>query len=81
MDMLLMIPGVGRVVALGAEVEDLTEGDRVCVPWMHSACGRCELCYAGCENICEQWPPTATGFTVDGCFAEYVKAKADFVGT
>ena len=31
--------GVGSVVALGAGVTAVKEGDRVGVPWLHTACG------------------------------------------
>ena len=71
--------GVGIVVKAGSGVVDIKEGDRVCTPWMHSACGRCEHCCAGWETVCDQ-PPSCTGFTVDGSFAEYIKANADYVG-
>jgi propanol-preferring alcohol dehydrogenase len=41
-----LIPGhevAGHVAALGEGVNDLKVGDAVGVPWMYSACGRCEL--------------------------------------
>ncbi|MEE4463593.1 alcohol dehydrogenase catalytic domain-containing protein, partial [Azotobacter chroococcum] len=31
--------GVGQVVAVGAGVSHIKEGDRVGIPWLHSACG------------------------------------------
>lgn len=34
--------GVGYVVTLGSGVTTLHEGDRVGVPWLHSACGTCD---------------------------------------
>lgn len=36
--------GVGHVVAVGAGVKHIREGDRVGVPWLYSACGYCEHC-------------------------------------
>lgn len=70
--------GVGYVAALGEGVKHLKEGDRVGVPWLHSACGRCEYCLTGWETLCPQ--QQNTGYSVDGGFAEYVLAPADYVG-
>ena len=33
--------GVGHVVAVGAGVTHVKEGDRVGVPWLYTACGHC----------------------------------------
>ena len=70
--------GVGPVAALGAGVTHLKEGDLVGVPWLHDACGHCEYCTTGWETLCEQ--QHNTGYFVDGGYAEYVLAPADFVG-
>lgn len=70
--------GVGAVVELGEGVEHLKIGDRVGVPWLHTACGRCVHCLAGWETLCEK--QQNTGYSVDGGFAEYVLADADYVG-
>ena len=70
--------GVGEVAALGAEVTHLKEGDRVGVPWLHTACGRCEHCSGGWETLCEG--QQNTGYSVDGGYAEFVRADADYVG-
>lgn len=64
----------GRVVKKGAEVRDLQVGDRVGVAWLHWSCGECEYCCEGNENLCIQ--QKITGVTVDGGYAEYVKAPA-----
>jgi len=75
------IPGhesVGAVVELGEDVDHLKIGDRVGVPWLHTACGRCVHCLAGWETLCEK--QQNTGYSVDGGFAEYVLADADYVG-
>jgi len=52
-------------------------GQRVGVPWLFSACGKCEFCRRNKENLC----PNAkfTGFHVDGGFAEYLLADTQFV--
>jgi propanol-preferring alcohol dehydrogenase len=70
--------GVGYVAALGPGVTILKEGDRVGVPWLHSACGGCEFCLTGWETLCPQ--QLNTGYSVDGGYAEYVLAPAAYVG-
>ncbi|TDX25473.1 propanol-preferring alcohol dehydrogenase [Modicisalibacter xianhensis] len=70
--------GVGHVVALGAGVTHVKEGDRVGIPWLYSACGHCEHCLGGWETLCES--QQNTGYSVNGGFAEYTLAKADYVG-
>jgi propanol-preferring alcohol dehydrogenase len=70
--------GVGHVAALGGGVASLKEGDRVGVPWLHSACGGCEYCLTGWETLCPH--QQNTGYSVDGGFAEYVLAPAAYVG-
>ena len=72
-----LIPGheiVGRVVEKSADVTDLKAGDRVGVPWIYWTCGECEFCREGNENLCTR--QKITGVTVDGGFAEFVKAPA-----
>ena len=54
------------------------EGDRVGVPWLYSACGHCKHCLGGWETLCES--QKNTGYSVNGSFAEYVVADADYVG-
>ncbi|URD59889.1 alcohol dehydrogenase AdhP [Sphingomonas sp. KRR8] len=70
--------GVGVVAAVGAGVTWVKEGDAVGVPWLHDACGRCTYCTTGWETLCEA--QHNTGYGVNGGFAEYVLAKADYVG-
>jgi len=70
--------GAGTVAAVGARVTALKEGDRVGVPWLHSACGVCEHCLTGWETLCEA--QQNTGYSVNGGFAEYVLAPAAYVG-
>ena len=64
--------GVGYVVAAGAGVRHVKEGDRVGVPWLYTACGHCVHCLAGWETLCES--QQNTGYSVNGSFAEYVSA-------
>ncbi len=75
------IPGheaVGHVAALGSGVTGIKEGDRVGVPWLHTACGHCQYCTSGWETLCEA--QQNTGYSVDGGFAEYSLADPAFVG-
>jgi propanol-preferring alcohol dehydrogenase len=72
-----VIPGhevVGRVVKRGDKVDHLQIGDRVGIAWLHWSCGECDLCREGLENLCPK--QTITGASVDGGYAEFVKAKA-----
>jgi propanol-preferring alcohol dehydrogenase len=64
----------GRVVGRGAAVCDLQVGDRAGVPWIHWTCGECAFCQDGFENLCPR--QKITGVTVDGGFAEFLKAPA-----
>ena len=52
-------------------------GQRVGVAWIASACGRCEYCLSGQENLCPEFK--ATGRDINGGYAEYMKIRADFV--
>lgn len=72
-----LIPGheiAGRVAEVGSGVRDLKQGDRVGVPWIFWTCGECEFCREGNENLCVK--QKITGLTVDGGYAEYLKAPA-----
>lgn len=64
----------GRVVEAGPQVRELQIGDRVGVPWVYWTCGECEYCLGGNENLCTR--QKITGVTVDGGYAEFVKAPA-----
>lgn len=70
--------GVGTIAAIGAGVDLLKEGDRVGVPWLHTACGHCDPCLTGWETLCGS--QEMTGYSVNGGYADYVLAEADFVG-
>lgn len=70
--------GVGYVSAVGVGVKGIKEGDRVGVPWLHTACGHCEHCITGWETLCDE--QQMTGYTVNGGYAEYVLADPGYVG-
>jgi propanol-preferring alcohol dehydrogenase len=70
--------GVGFVAALGRNVKRVKEGDRVGIPWLHSACGCCAHCVGGWETLCES--QSNTGYSVNGGFAEYALANPNYVG-
>ena len=70
--------GVGYVIAVGPDVQNVKEGDAVGVPWLYSACGCCDHCITGWETLCES--QQNGGYSVDGGFAEYVIADARYVG-
>lgn len=70
-----IIPGhqiVGEVVA----GEGTKLGSRVGVTWVGGTDGTCPYCRRGMENLCDF--PTFTGYTVNGGYAEYALARADF---
>jgi propanol-preferring alcohol dehydrogenase len=72
-----VIPGhqvVGRVEQTGPGVADLKLGDRVGVAWIFSACGACDHCREGRENLCPAF--RATGRDANGGYAEYMIVPA-----
>src|SRR6185437_13050245 len=66
-----LIPGHQIVAELAGS------GMRVGVSWVGGTDGSCPYCVRGEENLCDA--PTFTGYTVDGGYAEYAVARADFV--
>jgi propanol-preferring alcohol dehydrogenase len=70
--------GAGIAVALGTGVKHLKEGDRVGIAWLGSACGYCEYCLSGWETLCKG--QQNSGYSVNGSFAEYALAEADYLG-
>jgi alcohol dehydrogenase len=59
----------GVVEAVGADIRNCREGDRVTLPFV-GGCGKCEQCASGNHQICDfQFQP---GFTHWGSYAEYV---------
>ena len=69
--------GVGEIVGIGEQVKHLKLGDRVGIPWLYSACGYCDYCLSGDENLCLS--QQNSGYSVDGSYAEYCKADGDYV--
>jgi len=75
-----MIPGhqvVGIIEEHHGWREDISVGTRVGVAWIFSACGTCEFCLSGQENLCAQFK--ATGRDAHGGYAEYMVVPEDFV--
>jgi len=73
-----LIPGhqiVGEVVEGGTP--DFPAGARVGVSWVGGIDGSCPYCRRHLENLCDA--PTFTGYTIDGGYAEYATARADFI--
>ena len=74
-----VIPGhevIGVVEALGRTVSSLAVGDRVGVPWLGATCHHCQYCQRGQENLCEN--AGFTGYTLDGGYAEWLVANAEY---
>lgn len=66
---------VGRVEKAGRKATKFKIGDRVGVGWIYSACGRCQFCLAGEENLCKDF--NATGRDVNGGYAQYMTVSED----
>ena len=74
-----LIPGhqiVGTITELGQEVRHLKIGMRIGVPWLGSACGKCNFCLKNQENLCDE--ARFTGYQINGGFAEYCVANSRF---
>ncbi len=67
---------VGRVAQLGARSSTFQLGDRVGVAWIFSACGSCDFCRRGEENLCPQF--RATGRDSSGGYAELMTVPEVF---
>jgi (R,R)-butanediol dehydrogenase/meso-butanediol dehydrogenase/diacetyl reductase len=73
------VPGhefAGEVLAVGAEVADLSAGDRV-IGDSRVSCGQCPRCRAGQRNICDRMG--YVGEVCDGAFAESVDLPAQLL--
>ena len=73
-----LIPGhqiVGEIVEGATPGAPL--GTRVGVSWIGGVDGTCWYCQHGRENLCDS--AAFTGYTVNGGYAEYAVAQADFV--
>ena len=74
-----VVPGheiVGEVAAVGSGVGAIAAGERVGVPWLGHTCGRCRYCRMDAENLCDA--PGFTGYQIDGGYADYAVADADY---
>jgi propanol-preferring alcohol dehydrogenase len=72
-----IIPGhqiVGDIVDPGTS--KLSTGIRVGVSWVGGVDGSCWYCRHEMENLCDD--PVFTGYSVNGGYAEYATARADF---
>jgi alcohol dehydrogenase, propanol-preferring len=75
----VIVPGhqiVAHVERLGEGVDAGMAGRRVGVCWLGGADGTCPLCRKKMENLCDN--PVFTGYSVNGGYAEYAVARADF---
>ena len=75
-----VIPGhqvIGIVQKHKGVRKDIQIGDRVGVAWIFHACGNCNYCKTGQENLCPDF--IATGRDVHGGYAEYMVADENFV--
>jgi len=66
----------GQVVEIAEGVSGLRKGDRVTVQPIFS-CQKCFFCKIGRPNLCEN--RESIGYTINGCFCEYVKAPESYV--
>jgi len=74
-----VVPGhqiIGYVEQLGEGVANFALGQRVGVPWLGGSCGHCGYCNHGEENLCDK--AVYTGCQINGGFAEYTTANADY---
>ena len=67
---------VGKVESLGSEVTKFKSGERVGIGWINSACGKCQFCREGNENLCSEFH--GTGCHVNGGYTEYTVVSEDF---
>ncbi|WP_297217182.1 alcohol dehydrogenase catalytic domain-containing protein [Thermoplasma sp.] len=73
-----LVPGheiVGEVVE--SKNRNVKEGERVGIGWFYSACGQCEYCTSGRENLCPN--ATVTGINRWGGYAEYAILDGNYV--
>ena len=74
--MVLGHQAVGRVVDRGPKARHFENGERVGVAWIFSACGSCDFCQQGKENLCASF--MATGRDANGGYAEYMRVPEGF---
>jgi alcohol dehydrogenase, propanol-preferring len=66
--------GAGEIVDVGPGAEPWAVGDRVVIGWLGWACGSCEPCRSGQEDVCER--QLNPGWSVDGTMAGYAIGRA-----
>ena len=85
-----LVPGhevVGHVIALGSSVKDLKVGDAVGLGAQAQACGECEFCKEGIDNLCPHRKFTYFENTVDetgehvhhGGFSSYLRTDSRYL--
>jgi propanol-preferring alcohol dehydrogenase len=67
---------IGTVAGYGERATKFPLGAPVGIGWINQACGRCEYCLSGKENLCPDF--RATGRDVPGGYAEYTTVAEDF---
>ena len=67
---------VATVIDRGAGVENFAQGERIGVPWLGWACGECDFCLSGAENLCNR--ARFTGYQIDGGYADFAVADYRF---
>ncbi|MHC4694014.1 MAG: zinc-dependent alcohol dehydrogenase family protein [Planctomycetota bacterium] len=67
---------VGRVESLGPKAAKFKFADRVGIAWINSACGKCQFCCRGNENLCPDF--LGTGCNANGGYSEYTVVSEDF---
>lgn len=74
-----VVPGhqvIGKVEKTGPAASRFNIGERVGIAWIYSACGKCDFCLAGNENLCKDFK--GTGCDANGGYAEYIVVREDF---
>lgn len=74
-----VIPGheiIGKIEAVGPNIDPARMGQRVGIPWLGHTCGHCDYCDDGRENLCDH--PEFTGYDRDGGFATHCVADAAY---
>ena len=74
-----VVPGhqvVGRVLRVGDGVCNWRVGERAGVAWLAGACGSCEYCRTGRENLCAD--AVFAGWDRDGGYGEQITVRSDY---
>lgn len=74
-----VVPGhqvVGTVEQTRGSKSIIKQGDRVGIAWIYSACGICQYCLSGNENLCVDF--RATGRDVNGGYSEYMVVPENY---